>query len=352
MTDIFLDVCENFKAQSIYCRRMESPFYADLLIKLKIVISRKKDSVIGIVLSNWQGNAKEDAVALRVVASLHYLVITAADKDLCAIFPPKLSLKDKDKIRALSNAIDKHEDFIIEFIKSPPQSNEVGRSIVLLAGFLEISKYVGSELDSFEIGASAGLNIAFDMYFYQTDIWQWGAPNSKVKIKSNWHGNAPSLGPINLHNRKACNTSPINAATQKNRLLSYVWPDQTQRLKRINSAIDYAAVTAPKTDRAEASKWLAQQHKLALVTPPTRPQVFYHSIIWQYFTKKQKHDFYTIMSKMSETASDTSPLVWMRLEPSDNNQYAELRVTIWPGKSEYHLADCGYHGEWVRWHVQ
>ncbi|MFT6098917.1 MAG: hypothetical protein ACJAYF_001460 [Arenicella sp.] len=77
--------------------------------------------------------------------------------------------------------------------------------------------------------------------------------------------------------------------------------------------------------------------------------MFFHSIIWQYFNRMQKADFRANMNKLANQASNSSPLIWMRLEPAADKQHAELTITVWPGQSEHHLADTGFHGEWVRW---
>jgi hypothetical protein len=356
MSDSFLAVCENFRSQSDVCGQMGSPFYAQLLRELADLISLNKTSRLGQTLAAWPDTAKQDAVALRFVAALHYLVITEADSELQAIYPPQQSLVGKSRAEALQRSISHHQDFIIDYIKSPPQTNEVGRSVVLLGGFLEIAKRFGPQLDIFEIGASAGLNLAFDQYFYQTESWQWGDPASNVGFNPNWSGNAPPLGPLEIQQRSACDLSPIDVASQKNRLLSYVWPDQVGRIERTIGALNYAANRNLKIESCEASKWLLKQCLLrqeqlesSLEHLTQRPRVFFHSIIWQYFSRKQKDDFRANMSKLGSQASDSSPLVWMRLEPAAEKQHAELTITVWPGQSEHHLADSGFHGEWVRW---
>jgi hypothetical protein len=53
MEDRFLAVCENFKVQAEYCKKMGSPFYADLLVELCELID--KDSAIGRAFSSWTG---------------------------------------------------------------------------------------------------------------------------------------------------------------------------------------------------------------------------------------------------------------------------------------------------------
>jgi hypothetical protein len=92
MSDSFLAACETFRSQSEVCLQMGSPFYAQLLHELVDLISLNKANRIGQTFAAWPGTAKQDAVAVRLVAALHYLVITGADSNLQDIYPPKKSL--------------------------------------------------------------------------------------------------------------------------------------------------------------------------------------------------------------------------------------------------------------------
>lgn len=344
MEDRFLAVCENFKVQADYCKQMGSPFYADLLVELCELIDQ--DGAIGKAFSTWEGEPGHDAVALRFVAALHYLVITKRDDALQEIFPPSAKIVGSVRADVLRHLIREHENLIQDYLKSPPQTNEVGRSMVLLGGFLEVAKRFGQDMDIFEIGASAGLNMAFDKYYYQADSWHWGNPNSEVQLKPIWEGSPPPLGPISVHERKACDVSPVSAVTDKNRLLSYVWPDQFERINRIRGAIDLAAKANFKIDAMEATQWLRMQDNNSA---RIRSRVFYHSIIWQYFSEEQKIGFKAAMEMIGSQASHNAPVIWMRLEPAEKRQHAELKITIWPSQTEYILAVSGFHGEWVKW---
>jgi hypothetical protein len=242
---------------------------------------------------------------------------------------------------------------------SQNRENHVGDTLAAWPGTAKqdaVALSFGPELDIFEIGASAGLNMAFDQHFYQTESWQWGDPGSNLSFKPNWSGNAPPLGPLKIQQHSACDLSPIDLASQKDRLLSYVWPDQIERMQRTIGAISYAADRSLKIERSEASEWLLDQWLLKQRLLESsgeqtvqRPRVFFHSIIWQYFNRMQKADFRANMNKLANQASNSSPLIWMRLEPAADKQHAELTITVWPGQSEHHLADSGFHGEWVRW---
>ena len=91
------------------------------------------------------------------------------------------------------------------YIDSPPQTNEVVRSAVLLGGFLVIAAATQMPLALYELGASAGLNMLFDRYAYDLgDGRKWGDASSPVKIAAPWSGAAPALDtPLGIASRQA-----------------------------------------------------------------------------------------------------------------------------------------------------
>ena len=344
MADTFALARDNFKVQADHCKNIGSAFYADLLIELADLIV--KHSAIGEVFSDWEGDPNHDAVALRFAAALHYLVITVQDAELAKTFPPSLEISGAPRIALLERVIQEHEGLILSYLKLPPQTNEVGRSMAMLGGFLEVAKRFGPDMDVFEVGASAGLNLLFDQYYYSAEGWQWGNSDSEVKFELNWQGKLPTPCDINVHKRLGCDISPVDVVTEQNRLLSYVWPDQLLRLERIRAAISVTQKFSPTIAKMEASSWLKRLNKQS---DRERTQVFYHSIIWQYFSPAQKKAFEEEMNLSGAKAKTYAPVVWMRLEPTKGGEHAELRMTVWPGKKEQVLAASGYHGEWVKW---
>lgn len=266
-------------------------------------------SAISNVFSAWKGDPDQDAVALRFVAALHFLVISKQDSELEGISPPNPNAALGARSNVLRRAIRRYEKLILEYLKSPPQTSEVGRSMAMLGGFLEVAERFGADMDVFGIGASAGLNLGFDQYYYQADSWHWGNPRSNVQFKLDWQGASPPLSSIIVHQRKACDIAPINEATEKDKLLSYIWPDQLERLKRIRRAIGYAARAKYRIDAMEAGEWLTMQLESAAMT---RPRVIYHSVIGQYFTEHQKQKFGAATEIMGSKASEKSPLIWLQ----------------------------------------
>jgi len=58
----------------------------------------------------------------------------------------------------------------------------------------------------------------------------------------------------------------------------------------------------------------------------------------------------SLMAAIGASASEASPLAWLRMEPLDTRQpHATLMLTTWPSGQTRHLAKCDYHGRWIEW---
>jgi len=121
-----------------------------------------RQTEVGERILSWSGDVgpSGDSVPLRLAGALHALAIEEKIAPLADI-PPE---NEEALWQACANALRFHSAFILERLQSPPQTNEVRRSAVLLPGFLSIAKMTGKPLVLSEVGASAGLNLQFDRY--------------------------------------------------------------------------------------------------------------------------------------------------------------------------------------------
>ena len=74
--------------------------------------------------------------------------------------------------------------------------------------------------------------------------------------------------------------TPIDTShdTRTLRLRAYVWPDQFERLERLQAAIKLARRSDLQIDKADAAEWVA-----ALAAPRAgTATVLYHSVVWSY----------------------------------------------------------------------
>src|SRR5262249_61666422 len=133
-----------------------------------------------------------------------------------------------------------------------------------------------------EIGASAGLNLRMDRFWYQQGGRSWGDAQSGVRLIDLWAPGCPPWEAVPVvSERRGCDHDPIDATDPEAALtlLSYVWPGQNERFALLRAALDIAATMPVDIDRADAPVWLEKQ----LGEPSAdRATVVYHSVVWQY----------------------------------------------------------------------
>ena len=336
-----------FGKQIGWCESLGAPFTASVLRVLLEDLSR--GGLLAGMVGAWPGDPLADALALRLAGAFHALVLEGADPDLAACYPPG----GGDPMRlhaALPMALDRHEAFIRAFLRSPPQTNEVGRSAVLLGGFLQVAALTRLPLRLLEIGASAGLNMIWDSYRYRIGAQEWGDPASPVRLAPDWTGPLPPLAaPVFVAERAGCDVAPPELASPEARLRlrSYVWADQPERLARIEAAIGLAAEKRIAVERADAAAWVAER----LSCPaPDRATVLYHSIMWQYMPTTTQAALRATVERAGAAATAEAPFAWLRFEPPTTKGRPELRLTCWPGEWDEHLATAHPHGSEVMWH--
>jgi hypothetical protein len=236
------------------------------------------------------------------------------------------------------------------YLAGAPQTNEPARSAMLLGGFLTIAPAARLPLTVFEIGASAGLNLIFDRYRYDFGGWQWGADGAAVTIAATWEGPRPPDAPLLVAQRRGCDKYPLDLQDDeaRRRLRSYIWPDQTDRLRRLDAAITTAlSIDPPVVDPADAADWLPAR----LDEPrPGSVTVIVHSIVWQYLPRDTKARIAAAIARRGAAAdAGAPPLAWLRLEPEHDAVEPRLRLTLWPGGREQLLGLGDYHGRRVTW---
>jgi hypothetical protein len=337
----------HFEAQAQACDALGSPFTARLCRAATAALDRQTET--GRRILDWPGDPGADAVALRLCGGLHALVLSRADEDLAAIYPPN-EADEAALPKRLAAALQEHDAFLVRFMASPPQTNEIARSGMLLPGFLRIVRKYGLPLALREIGSSAGLNLNFDRFHYRYGFREWGDGGSPVRLSPEMRSNPPQLdGVLSVASRGGCDIAPIDLADPARllRLRSYIWADQSARLARLDAAIRIAERFPNKIVAADAVDFVEKGLAGRL---PGQAFVLFHSIMWQYMPEATGSAVDKLMHRAGEAATGNSPIAWLRMEPSGPKpRHATLSLTSWPGGRTEHLADCDYHGRWINW---
>ncbi len=290
-----------------------------------------------------------DAVLLRLLAGVHELVLDGSVPALAAHYPsaggtPGPALVD-DFLATLSG----FEERLGAAMHRGVQTNEVGRSVALLGGWLTVARH-GLPLRILEVGSSAGLNLRLDQYRYEHREFGFGPSDSAVQFRDPFVGAATPDASVALEvvERCGCDLEPIDAATTegKLRLRSLVWPDQPTRRARLDAAIVEAERTAVTIEKAEGVDWLRR----CLADPvPGVLTVVMHSITFQYLSPRARAEFLAVIDDAGARATLQAPLAWLRTEPG--GPQAETRLNEYPHGAPRLLATSSYHGPPVGWLV-
>ncbi len=346
-------LAEYFRLEAVGLGEIGSPFYAEL--ERRMADDVEEGGPTWAVLESRAGAPFDDALALRLLGGVHLMVLSGTAGELARHYPSVGG--DGDAAAAwwqLRDLMEQPPPEVLDALTRPPQTNEVGRSAALVPGFLKVAAETAAPLRLVELGASAGLNLRAEHYWYEQNGMGWGDPDSPVRFVDLWPGSTPPLDTAaTVVERIGCDRDPIDATQPDSalRLLSYVWPDQKERLERLRAALDLAPRLPVDIARASIEEWLPEQ----LATPvPGATTVVYHSIVWQYLPEPTRALVIDTIEAAGRRATREAPLAYLRLEPTPETYFpAELRLTVWPGAGaageSRRLATSGFHFGPVTW---
>lgn len=298
----------------------------------------------------WQGLSLRDAMPLRIAGGLHNLLLTGEEPRLEDVYAGRMPAQDQ--VDALVREIVETHDFqLMPWLDGPPQTNEAGRSASLAAGLLWLADgRTTAQFEWLEIGASAGINTMLGRYRYNLGGVSVGPATSRMQIEPEWRGAPPPAGDIGFVDARGSDIAPVDLTDQRQalRLKSYVWPEATGRMARIDAAIALAERMPPEIERMDAGDWVEQE--LARDQEEGVTRVIAHSIMWQYLPDFTQERIETALVEAGEKATPERPLAHLSLETNRETFAHELRVRYWPGgEEEAHLANAHPHGAWVEW---
>jgi hypothetical protein len=347
--DRVLAACD---AQIAWCRGNGAPFTGNIVEVIRENIAGA--GALTPLVVPWPGRPQADALQLRIAGALHFLVRTKRAPELARFYPGHGDgAWDSAAVAgALEAAVAANAVVVQDMISRPPQTNEIGRAAALMPGYAEIARRTGLPLRILEVGASAGLNLNWHRYAYRYGEHFVGAADAPLSIKAEWRGAWCRVEALpRVVERRGCDRAPIDVgdAHSAERLISYTWPEQSERLARLEAAIALARRERPPLEPGDAAEWLERQ----LAAPRQGvATVVAHTIVWQYFSKETAVRAKGALLAAGERASENAPLAWLSLEQYAPDLDPELRLQVWPGGGRELLAHAHPHGAWIRWHGQ
>jgi hypothetical protein len=229
-------------------------------------------------------------------------------------------------------ALIEHRPTIRALLVNGCQTNEVGRSAALVGGFLEVAHRTNLSLRILEIGASAGLNLRWDRYRYESADGSWGDSASAVRFTHSFEVAPPLNRSADVVERRGCDLHPIDPTSEEGALTlrSFVWADQLGRLAQLDGAIEIAGDTPVEVEQMDARAFLERE----LARPrPDVATVVYHSVFMQYVDEPGRRRINEVI--------ESAPVFHLAMEPGDNAFEIRLDGEL--------LGTCRAHGTGVRW---
>lgn len=340
-----------FRDQARACARLGSPMYAELLERLADDL--EAGGVTAQVLHGHENDPGPSGLALRLVGSVHRLVLSGAAPELAAYYPTVGGTWSVDGVAAFLDLLGRRGDELRPWLDRAPQTNEVGRAAALLGGLLRLVDRWPLPVRLFEIGASGGLNLQADRFRCTDDAGgRWGDRTSPVLLDHAWAGEPlPLKATLRIVERGGCDVSPVDVTTEEGRLTltAYVWPDMTARHARLAGAIALARQRPVRVERADAASYVDR-----LELADGRLTVVWHSVMWQYVPADQRERVTARLAGLGSGASEDAPLVHLFAEPTRRTPGERHRFWVaaetWPGGGERRfLAQMAPHGLPVTW---
>ena len=262
-------------------------------------------------------------------AAIHDLVLEHSSSDLARHYPsvgtPTANADDLAGDAAAFCA--EHADAIRDIVAHRhTQTNDISRSAILRLACAV--KHHHSPLHLIDIGCSGGLNLYFDEYFatYHAEDGSWsssaglpGAPQLSCGVRSNI--------PVDLEvgtvvNRVGFDPKPIDIFddTASRWLRACIWPDQLDRLERLDEAITWARRRDHSVQTADA---LAALDEVELVPPDAHPLIV-NSWVLSYLTAEDRVAYRNRIDDIGRSRD----LTWIYLEQPSTTAELEHPVNI------------------------
>jgi len=346
---------EMFAWQSRACAALGSGLHA-------VLLARAADDVraggpCADAVAGYEDAPGPDAIALRFVGGVHALVLAGRAPALAGYYPSVGGVFEPDRPEAVEAcwqafraAVAAELPWVRDWMTRPPQTNEVGRSNLLVTGLLWAARSTPLPIRLFELGSSAGLNLRPEQFRYLADGFSWGPADSPVRLAGAWRGDPPAWlagagtaqPELTVAERRGCDLTPIDPLSEGGALAlrAYVWADQDARFTRLDGALRLAAATPVRVEAIGAAEFLA-----GVELRPGTLTVVWHSIMRQYVPAEEWARVDAELTRLAAESTPEAPFVYIAFEPERVGERFPFRLSVRQGQDErVVLAEANPHG--------
>ncbi|MER7460278.1 DUF2332 domain-containing protein [Micromonospora sp. NPDC126480] len=334
------------------CHHMDAGLYADLLVRAAADV--RAGGPCAEALEGYADAPGSAAVPLRLLGAVHALVLTGRAPELAGYYPSAGGAyrpEDADATWVAFRAVVAAErDTLRGWLPRPPQTNEVGRANLLLAGLLHAVAETGRRpVRLLEIGASAGLNLRADRFRVTSGDFAWGPADSPVLLPDAWRGGVPgwlrdaarTVPALDVVERLGCDLTPLDPGDEDDvlALRAYLWPEHTARAARLVGALQLAAHVPARVVATGAADFLA-----GIRPEPGSLTVVWHSIMRQYVPADEWARVTTELDRLAVASTPDAPVAHLSFEPHPVDEPpVQLRARLGAGPQRL-LAEAHPHG--------
>ncbi|WP_319460448.1 DUF2332 domain-containing protein [Micromonospora sp. RTP1Z1] len=336
--------------QAQACANMDASLYADLLVRAAADV--RAGGPCAEIITGYADAPASAAVPLRLLGGVHALVLTRRAPELARFYPSAGGTYRPDNAddcwAAFRAVVAAEHDALRNWLRRPPQTNEVGRANLLLAGLLYAVGELGAlPVRLIELGASAGLNLRAERFRVEAADFAWGPADSPVLLPDAWRDGVPGWlrdaakthPELAVEERLGCDVTPLVPGDAEGRLAlrAYVWPEHTARAARLAGALDLAGRLPARVETVGAADFLA-----GLEPDPGRLTVVWHSVMRQYVPADE---WARATAEIDRLAAASAPFAHLLFEPYpvDGQHRFQLRARIGAAPQRL-LAEAHPHG--------
>ena len=305
--------CDDLAAQFRNFVKLEGRAYSSLYERLSLTIA--EDSKLLALLDGAPAQQRQPTL---LYAALHDLVLAHPHEDLARWYPTVTgtAVPDADLAPALRRFCFAYESDIRRLVSTrSTQTNEVRRCAALILAFDRIAAAVRCPLGIVELGASAGLNLMFDRFFYDYGaLGTVGEVGSPVQIATALRGiNCPRL-PAAIApagRRIGIDLEPVDVhdAAATRWLEACLFADQLDRRDRLRAALDLARTDPPEVRHGDM---LALLPAAADDIPESEHLCLVSTWAVHYLAPENRRALDALVRKLGERRD----LSWVAAEPS------------------------------------
>lgn len=315
-------------------------------------------------LAGWPGlevlyrDAPEPArVPVNLFAAVHYLLLGDRDAPLARFYPNLVPIPEpvEGALPAFLAYCTGHADEITRLLATRlPQTNEIGRSSLLVAGFDCLPPGPRVHLD---VGASAGLNLMLDRLAYDDGHGVLGDSELVLECSVRPDGRRLARGLPTITSRLGLDANPLDLTRPDDArwLEACVWPDQADRFDRLARAVAIFRADPVEVRRGDAVDGLTG----ALASLGPGLPVVTTSWAVCYLEPGRQQEFVAALGSRGREHD----LAWLWVESPQQvpvlpvagdlagSEETVVGLSLWRDgfRTDRVLATCHPHGYWLTW---